>query len=60
MLFRSGDAKEADQKATDAIWPLIGHLTWFCDFCRELVQEINGVQSLNPGVLPSLTLAAQS
>ncbi|KAM0748878.1 hypothetical protein T439DRAFT_56434 [Meredithblackwellia eburnea MCA 4105] len=24
---------------SDAIWPLIGHLTWYCDFARDLVQE---------------------
>ncbi|KAK4691920.1 hypothetical protein P7C70_g9237, partial [Phenoliferia sp. Uapishka_3] len=35
---------------SDAIWPLIGHLTWYCDFARELVREVNASQSLNIGV----------
>ncbi|KAL8276520.1 hypothetical protein RQP46_011068 [Phenoliferia psychrophenolica] len=44
------------QCESDAIWPLIGYLTWYCDFCRDLVQSINGLQSLTPGIEPSARL----
>lgn len=37
----------------DAVWPLIGHIKWYTDFCRELVKE---VQESGPGMFNSLTL----
>ncbi|KAI5478688.1 hypothetical protein MNV49_004715 [Pseudohyphozyma bogoriensis] len=24
---------------SDAVWPLIGHLTWYSDFCKQLVED---------------------
>lgn len=46
----------------DAVWPLIGHLSWFCDFSRELLLE-EKQRSISEGafsvLLPLLTLAEQ-
>lgn len=38
---------------SDAIWPLIGHVKWYCDFCKDLVMEARMI-STGKSHLPTL------